>query len=104
MLTDAVASIAEHWEDVLQHLSAEDRQLLTVAVRDLLSSCDEGSRAAAARRLVDRVARALPASHPVRRALAKEVSMLDSAVPRWDIARQGLLARISPPDVVLGSH
>jgi hypothetical protein len=105
MLADVVGAIAESWDDVMGHLSRADREAAAGYAREILRSDDEASRFAAAQHLVDLAAPALPAGHPVRRALATEASKFVSAAQSW-AAANGLLAQITradlPPEVLGG--
>lgn len=105
MLTHAMAGLAEHWDDVLPRLSAADQQRLVRDVREFLRGEDEESRTRAATRLMEYVAPALPASHPVRRALAREENKSGTGVLEldWDVALRDLLERIGPEDWILAA-
>lgn len=101
MLADVVGVIAEFWDDVMGHLSPADREAAAGYAREILRSDDEASRFAAAQHLVDLAAPALPAGHPVRRALATEASKFVTAAQSWKAAK-GLLAQVTPADLAPG--
>jgi len=94
MLADVIEIIAAQWDDVLRHLSTDDRERLTALGQEFLAGADEASRYDAAQEIVDTVAPALPADHPVRRAIASEGTKYAVGQLDWSLAAQTLRARL----------
>jgi hypothetical protein len=94
MLADVIEIIAAQWDDVLRYLSADDRKRLIALVQEFLAGAGEAARYDAAQEIVDTVAPALPADHPVRRAIASEGTKYAVGQLDWSPAVQTLWTRL----------
>ena len=84
---DAMASLTEHWDDVIARLDAARGQEL----RDLIAGIGGEDHTGAVIRITQLLVAELPPEHPVRRALAKGY-LYTRARPDWPALRQDLLA------------
>ncbi|MDX6419451.1 MAG: hypothetical protein QOG28_4071 [Trebonia sp.] len=84
---DAMASLTEHWDDVISRLDAARGQEL----RNLIAEVGGAGHTGALIRITQLLVRELPPGHPVRRALAKGY-LYTSAQPDWPTLRKDLLA------------
>jgi hypothetical protein len=84
---DALASLAEHWDDVMSRLDAARGQEL----RNLIAEIGGEDHTGAVIRITQLLVAELPPEHPVRRALAKGY-LYARARPDWPALRQDLLA------------
>src|ERR1700730_1611787 len=88
---DAMASLTEHWDDVISRLDAARGQEL----RNLIAEGGGAGHTGAGIRITQLLVRELPPGHPVRRALAKGY-LYTSAQPDWPMLRKDLLAAGGP--------
>lgn len=102
MITDVIAALAAHWNDVTDRLDAHQRARLLELTNDLVQSQDDVTRRDAAQRVIEFAAPLLPAYHPVRRALAAESTKFAPVQVTWEYALRGIEVQLasldSPPD------
>src|SRR5450756_2466665 len=84
---DAMASLTEHWDDVISRLDAARGQEL----RNLIAEVGGAGHTGAVIRITQLLVGELPPDHPVRRALAKGY-LYASGQADWPAVRQDLLA------------
>ncbi len=84
---DAMASLTEHWDDVISRLDPERGQEL----RNLIEEIGGEDHTGAVIRITQLLVGELPPEHPVRRALAKGY-LYTRAQPDWPVLRQDLRA------------
>jgi len=84
---DALAALAEHWDDVLARLGTARGQEL----RDLIAQLGGADHTAVVIRITQLLGRELPPDHPVRRALAKGFRFAPRPAD-WSALRHNLLA------------
>lgn len=84
---DALASLAEHWDDVISRLDAARGQEL----RNLIAEVGGADHVGAVIEITQLLSRELPADHPVRRALSRGY-LYASVQADWPTLRRGLLA------------
>lgn len=100
-LPNAVAILAEHWDDVAGRLHDDQRQLLAALTGELLGADDVGRRNAAMD-IMDLVSPVLPADHPVRRALATESRRFGHSSGQWEAALLILRPRLAEMRLAIG--
>jgi hypothetical protein len=84
---DAMASLTEHWDDVISRLGSARGQEL----RNLIAEIGGEDHTGAVIRITQLLVAELPPEHPVRRALAKGY-LYTRARPDWPALRDDLLA------------
>lgn len=100
MLADVIESIAAQWDDILRYLSQGEQEELIACAQDFLAASGETARYGAAQRIVDLVAPALPADHPIRRVIAAEGTKFAGGELSWSPALQVLSLRLEPAGIV----
>jgi hypothetical protein len=84
---DAMASLTEHWDDVISRLDAARGQEL----RNLIAEVGGTGHTGVVIRITQLLVKELPPDHPVRRALSKGY-LFSGAQAGWPALRQDLLA------------